>query len=376
MLDKKILIIGSGIAGMTILRYLKLNGFNNIKIIEKEQSSLSHGSGICLPMNAVRGMEILGLKQKLLAKSHIVKNIIYAKHNGTTLAKASLLDGSLNKQPFVALYRSQLLSILQQDLQDEICFNLDICEIRKKQNNQLSVVFNNKKEEIFDLVIGADGINSKVRSLYFNHKQLIDLNVTNWRFIAKMNSKNIDPTYFVGKDEAFMIYPISPNEVYCYAQIHDKKMKYFNSDFDILVKIFKNYAPKVQECLKQLNNCDIIKGRLRSVHSREVYKDNVVLIGDALHGCPPSLQQGVGLTLEDSIKLTDSLMRHNSIENALENFKKDRVERIDWVINESNRIIRLAGKGKFILGRIIRNIIIKKTGPANVLAWKKLDVIY
>jgi len=376
LLDKNILIVGGGIAGMAMLRYLKMKGFNNIKIIEKEKSSLNSGSGICLPMNAVRGIEILGLKQKLLKKAHIVKNIIYAKHNGTILAKANLLDYPLNKQPFVALHRSQLLSILQQDLEGEICFGLDISNIQKQKNNQFLVIFNNKKEEIFDLIIGADGINSKVRSIYFNNAKLIDLNVTNWRFIANMDTTNIDPTYFIGKDEAFMIYPTSSNKVYCYAQIHDKKMKYFNSSFDILNSIFKNYESRVQQCLAQIDNIDKIKGRLKSVQLGEIYSDNIVLIGDALHGCPPSLQQGVGLSLEDCIKLTDSLVEHNSIYNALENFKKERIERINWVINESNRIIELSGRGRFILGRIVRNVIIKKTEPANVLAWKKLGIIY
>ena len=39
---------------------------------------------------------------------------------------------------------------------------------------------------------------------------------------------------------------------------------------------------------------------------------------------------------------------------------------------ESNRIIKLAEKGKYFLGRIIRNIIVRKSEPANVVAWKKI----
>ena len=62
-------------------------------------------------------------------------------------------------------------------------------------------------------------------------KDLLDLEVTNWRFISKTKQDNLHPKYFVGKDEGFMIYPMSNKKTYCYAQISDKGNKYKNSDF-------------------------------------------------------------------------------------------------------------------------------------------------
>ncbi len=120
--------------------------------------------------------------------------------------------------------------------------------------------------------------------------------------------------------------------------------------------------------------CDeeIIPGRLQSVASREVYSGSVLLIGDALHGCPPALQQGVGMGLEDVHCLADLFDKHQELDTIFSLFKQQRLERISWVIDESNRIIRLASKGRTFLGRVIRNFVVRKGGPANVNGWRKL----
>jgi len=370
---QKILIVGSGIAGITLFRLLKDKGFKNIKIIEKNKKLSSEGAAICLPFNAVDKVEKIGLKDKLLKLSHQVNKIEYAKHNGKTLTTANLLQKPLNKQPFLSLLRKDFLNLLSNNYQEYVEYNLYIKKIDLDLSAKKSkVTFSNKKEEIFDLIIGADGINSSIRRLTFEEKDLLNLGVINWRFISKTNQQNLHPKYFIGKDEAFMIYPMSDKKLYCYAQISDKENKYKGSDFNKLKNIFKNYSSEVKDAISNHTNNKIIEGQLKSVISREVFSYNTVLIGDALHGCPPTLQQGVAMALEDALILSDLLDKSRSINDALTHFKERRLKRIDWIINESNRVIKLAEKGKYFLGRIIRNIIVRKSEPTNVVAWKKI----
>jgi len=101
------------------------------------------------------------------------------------------------------------------------------------------------------------------------------------------------------------------------------------------------------------------------------YSKNIVLIGDALHGCPPTLQQGVGMGIEDGLVLAKALSTMSQ-KLALEEFQKIRENRVDWVVNESNKIIRLAGTGRTFFGRLVRNFIIRVGGPANVKGWRYL----
>ncbi|KMT63980.1 FAD-dependent monooxygenase [Catenovulum maritimum] len=369
--NKKILIVGAGIAGISLYRKLRAFGFSP-DIIEQADSWRQDGAAICLPANAVLELDKLGLKDELLNSAHQVFDIEYALADGRELASASLKQSPCDKAPFVALMRGKLMEILRAGIDlAEVKFSTQIDSI-SQSSEQVLVNFNHGGTAQYDLVIAADGINSKTRGLVFPNSELNYSGVTNWRFTAQISTKNLHPVYYVGSDSAFMIYPIADDKVYCYAQIFDKDKSYFNqAAHEAIQTLFKHYCQPVQQAIAQLNRQDIVVGELKSVSQVKAVQQKVLLIGDALHGCPPSLQQGVGLALED-VNCISELLAQMPIEQALVQFESNRLTRIKWVVDESNKIIKLAGIGRFAIGRFLRNLKIKKGGPANVIGWKKL----
>lgn len=367
----KILIVGAGIAGLCLAR--RLDGLNiDYTLIEKSPAFSGDGAGICLPANAVAGIEKLGLKEQLLDIAHQVQQVHYVKPSGKILASASLLDAPLNTQPFVALPRAKLLELLRQGMQDKVRFGVMPSTIEHKKDG-VKVTFNDESAETFDLVIGADGINSQVREQVFAEPGLEDLDVTNWRFMVEQSTENLQPTYYLGSDSAFMRYPMPDGKVYCYAHVIDETGQYANASKTWLLEKFQDFEPNVFDAISSIeSNESLITGRLKAVKSREVYRGQVVLIGDALHGCPPTLQQGVGMGLEDVHLLADLLAEDLPPETLLPRFKRERSDRIYWVVDESNKVIRLASKGRSFIGRLIRNMLVRKMGPANVAGWRKL----
>jgi 2-polyprenyl-6-methoxyphenol hydroxylase-like FAD-dependent oxidoreductase len=197
--------------------------------------------------------------------------------------------------------------------------------------------------------------------------------VTNWRFITQKPKAGIQPTYYVGNNSAFMIYPISDTEVYCYGQIIDEKGHYSaQPSHKAIQSVFSSYDATVVQCIQGLTEQQsIVLGQLKSVQQTESVFGRVVLVGDALHGCPPSLQQGAGMSLEDINCLADQLSK-STLEAALQSYRAERAERVAWCVKESNKIIKLAGMGRSPLGRFVRNSIIRLKGPANVVGWRKL----
>ncbi|MCJ8272798.1 MAG: FAD-dependent monooxygenase [Psychrosphaera sp.] len=368
----KILIVGAGIVGLSMARRLDEMSLP-YTLIERSSGWSQDGAGICLPANAVAGMERLGLKEPLVAMAHQVSEVSYVKPNGQVISKASLLEAPFNQQPFLALPRAKLLNLLRQGMDKKVRFNRQLKAIRQSEDGA-DVTFSDGQTEHFDCVIGADGVNSQVRELVFEETGLEDLDVTNWRFLIDQNTTDLQPTYYLGSDSFFMRYPMPGNKVYCYAHVIDEDKKLTNIDNKhFLLDQFKGFEDKVLEAINAVGPDDeIIPGRLNAVKSREVYSGCVVLIGDALHGCPPTLQQGVGMGLEDVHCLADLMDKGLEVEGLLRQFRAKRIERISWVIDESNRVIRLASKGRSFLGRVIRNFIVRKQGPANVAGWRKL----
>jgi hypothetical protein len=106
--------------------------------------------------------------------------------------------------------------------------------------------------------------------------------------------------------------------------------------------------PKVPEAIKAISsNADIIPGRLKAVKSREVFKGSVILIA-----------------------------QDKAIESVLSEFKTQRLNRIAWAVDESNRVIRLASKGRSLIGRVLRDFIVRKQGPANVAGLLGFGIVF
>ncbi|WP_157592810.1 FAD-dependent monooxygenase [Pseudoalteromonas citrea] len=369
----RILIVGAGIAGSALFRRLKAQG-HQVDIIEKSPTLTNEGAAICLPANAMIELKKLDLVDQVMACAHQVNQIEYALSNGKTLAKASLNDAPLNKAPFAALKRDALMDILRKDIAEEI--RLDTCLTHIEHTNEgATVTFNNEHSQHYNLVVAADGINSQVRGIIQPDTPLLKHTVTNWRFITQKPLQDFQPVYYVGDTSLFMIYPISDVEVYCYGHVIDPTGQYYAMPAKAALNaIFANYAAPIKHCLDNMpDNKDIVRGGLKSVAKTNAVFNNVVLIGDALHGCPPSLQQGAGMSLEDVNCLADQLADTTlDLQHALANYQQARSARVAWTVQESNKIIKLAGLGQSVLGRLVRNFIIRRKGPANVVGWRKL----
>lgn len=367
----RILIVGAGIAGCTLYRRLRSQNLS-VDIIEKSSTLESEGIAICLPANAMLELKYLDLSDQVTQYAFQVDQVEYALSSGKTLAVASLHKAPLNIAPFVALKKDDLMSVLREGMLDEI--QLNTWPIKINQNSTKAVVtLNSGETQEYDLVVAADGIRSGVREMVQPDVPLRSHQITNWRFIAQKPKPGFQPIYYIGHDSAFMIYPISESEVYCYGQINDENGEFSSKpSIEAITSIFENYDTPVAQCVKGLNEEQkIVRGQLKSVQNTDSVFDRVVLVGDALHGCPPSLQQGVGMSLEDINCLADNL-EHSPLEVALDNYKKIRSERVALVVNESNKIIKLATLGRSPIGRLIRNNMIRLKGPANVVSWCKL----
>lgn len=367
-----IVISGAGIAGLCLARQLKKQGVA-YTIIEKKSGFDPVGAGIALPANAVRALRYMGLSSHVDAL-HQVKQIIYSRANGRMLSQASLLDAPLNRDKFVALDRVALMRILQNDVMDDIHFNVTIAHL-KQSDSGVDVTFSNPAlNGHYQAVIGADGIYSTVRELGFGPLNLVDLGVTNWRWICDYPTQGLQPTYMLGAGNMFLAYPIGPNRIYCYAHQSDVSGHYQhpNEATKNLTNVFGHYKGIAALLLKQVpENKNIYSGRLRSVPRPLFSQEDIALIGDASNACSPMLQQGAACAFEDAIVLSE-LLAHFPVRDALKHYHTLRYPRVNWIVRSSDGPIKLFIKTNSRLAVMMRNVLIRYKGPLNVLGWKHL----
>jgi len=369
----KVLIVGAGIAGLSIARLLEKQENINYTIIEKKDSMSSLGAGIALPFNALRALKVMGVFDEVMAQAHQVKEILYTKSNGKILGQANLTNAPFENDHFVALQRSQLQDILAEGLVDKIHFSTELSTVNNNNNEGVSVESSNPQiSGDYDLVIAADGINSTLRAQqYPDTATLYNHNLTGWRFIVKAPNHQLQPTYMLGNTDIFMAYPFSKDELYCYAHIHqENSLHSLTGDAKTdLRNIFSSYAEPAKSIIEAIDEQDIITGELKSVTQARFYKGRIVFIGDAANACSPLLQQGAAAAFEDAISLA-KVLKSNEIN--LEDYKQARQARIEWIINFSDKPLATVKKMDKAIVRFIRNTVIRILGPMNVFGWKKL----
>lgn len=372
-MKSKILIVGAGIAGLSLARRLGDYGLE-FEIIEKKSSDYSSGAGIALPFNAVRELKDLKVFDDLKGKYHQVTEVIYCTPQGKTLGRAKLLDPPFQDDMFIAMKRQDLHEALLAGLEKKVRFNTELISIEHNEDQVTATCSNELLNGSYDLVVAADGINSSVRSQNYEGQETVhDHNILCWRFMITLPEHGLQPTFMMGNTDLFMAYPISPNALYCYGHIHEhnKFHELTNSPRDNLRQIFSGYGGPVPDILAKLEEADIVSDRLKSVTKPRFFDRRIAFVGDAANGCSPLIQQGAAAALEDTNCLADALAMQN-FDQALQSYRDRRQSRINWVVQYSDGPLAHIKKLDSFSGRCIRNLMIKAVGPLDVRGWKKL----
>jgi len=110
------------------------------------------------------------------------------------LSKTSLLTSPLNTQPFVAMLCGDLLEILSDGIAPNVQYQRYIEHIVHQENVSI-VRFDDGSEKTYDLIVSADGSDSDTRHKVFDMPELLDLNISNWRFCINVADHQQQPSY-------------------------------------------------------------------------------------------------------------------------------------------------------------------------------------
>jgi 2-polyprenyl-6-methoxyphenol hydroxylase-like FAD-dependent oxidoreductase len=192
----------------------------------------------------------------------------------------------------------------------------------------------------YDLVVGADGVHSQIRSRLFpDAPQPRFTGQGVWRYNFT-RPPEVDHLFsFVGPDGGAGLVPLSQDLMYMFIVASEPGNPRMPADqlHALMQQRAGIYGGLIDEFSQQISNPEkVVYKPLEVVMLPEPWFDGrVVLIGDAVHTATPHLGQGAGMAIEDAIVLSQELCVNANYEDALRAFMKRRFERCRFIVEKS-----------------------------------------
>lgn len=358
----RVLIVGGGIAGLVTAAGLRREGFS-CEIVERAAHWAPIGAGIVLGVNAMSVMRSLGIAEEIARRGTELGRGAITDEQGREL---SVTDFSLLRSEFgptIALHRAELHETLLDAARDVPISMATSVDAIHQSNDGVDVRISDGRQERFDLVIGSDGVGSRVRELLFGDVSPTYSGYTCWRMIVPSPLDRVELREMWGRGQRFGIAPIGGDRLYCFAVANaprgeadpiEGRLARFRTRF-------AKFGGQVPEILATLDHPkQLIHNDLEEVPERRWHEGRVLLIGDAAHAMTPNMGQGAAMALEDSVVLVELLARRGDPKDALEAWVARREPRVRWVQDQSRRIGRV-GQLEGTLACRARNLLLRLT---------------
>jgi len=356
MKELSILIVGGGIAGLTSAIALRQKGFA-VEIIEKDPDWSVYGVGIIQQSNVVRALDQLGIIDDYLEAGFAFDRIDVYKPNGELAAKIPAPKLTDKYPAQLGIGRRALQKVLADSAMNQgatIKLGVVIKSLQQDASG-VALEFSDGSAGHYDLVIGADGVNSQVRSILFPEvpePEFAGQGV--WRYNFKRPEDMDSLSVYEGPIGSGLV-PLSKELMYMYVTTPEPGNPRYPTEglAQAMRDKLKNAPPVIAEYAKQITDDEevVYKPLFWLMLEGDWYKSNTILIGDAAHATTPHLGQGAGMAIEDSLVLAEELNNEDSVSNAFAAFMKRRAERCRYIVETSVAIC----KGQIGEGPLVNN---------------------
>jgi 2-polyprenyl-6-methoxyphenol hydroxylase-like FAD-dependent oxidoreductase len=282
----KITIAGAGIAGLTAALVLGRRG-HKVVVLERSPQINPLGAGIVLAPNALRVLSALGVKVDRFGEP--IRRLSIRDNAGNALETTDIARILPDAGPTLAFHRAELHQALLEALSPAI-------ELR------LGTPLVDCAAAEADLLIGADGIRSRVREQTCGSIGLRYSGVTCWRALAPNPGINEGFEAWGGAARVGVI-PLTKNRLYFYMVLTASAGGERKLDINSIRQEFAHFAAPIPAILDSLDGQELLHHDLEELYEPVWGSGKVLLIGDAAHAMTPNLGQGAAMGIEDAALL-------------------------------------------------------------------------
>lgn len=339
---ERVLVVGAGIAGMVLATALKKAG-KNPDLIELHPRWDVLGVGISVQGPALRALRSIGLIDRCVQEGFGYSQVVNCDQDGNVEGIVDLPRLNGPQYPScVGMMRPILHNILADALAEAavtVRFASTVASLRPSPDH-VDVVFSDGSEGRYDLLVGADGANSRLRELLFGpgyRPQYTGQAV--WRAMVPRPTEVHGRHAYYGPRHKAGFNPVSQEEMYIYLVQNVSGDPWLEEKHwpAVMKELLSDFGGRIGEVRERITDPKRIVYRPVGVLllPRPWYVGRVVLIGDAAHTAPPQLASGATIAIEDAIVLADVLRSDEPLEEALAKFMARRFERCRIVVENS-----------------------------------------
>jgi FAD-dependent urate hydroxylase len=365
----KVIIIGAGIAGPAAALALQKIGVEATIYEAYETTAHGVGSFMNLATNGLDGLRTLGVQEAAKAVGTPTQRMVLFSGSGKQLGEVGngveLPDGTVNHTIKRAdLYTVMANEALRRGIRIEYGKRLVDVEQRPKE---VIAKFADGSEAVGSVLIGADGVRSRVR-------QLVDQNAPKARYVGlvgtggQISGVEIPPMpnefYMMFGKRAFWGHIVrGDGSVLWFANVPWAKEPSREELAAIpsaewkrrLVDLFNDDKSPAKQIIAATEQCDDPTPTYDMDQPATWHCGRMVLIGDAAHVTSPSSGQGASLAIEDALVLVRCLRDRAEPSEAFKVYQQLRRERIQKALKVARQINNSKAAGP--LGRTIRDAL-------------------
>ena len=358
----RIAVVGAGLGGATVAALLQREGFQ-ARVYEQARFFERMGAGIHVSANVMKVLRHLGAEHRL-SQIGIHPDAFTSREWDTGEVLFELPLGNTGEQNYgagyITVHRHDLhAAILEKVQPGTIEFGRRLIDV--KWNGVIAhLIFSDGSVTDADLVIGADGVNSKVREAV--------VGPSTSRFTGAVAHRAIYPsalldgmqvrncTKWWGPNCHILIYYIeqSREEIYLVTSAKGEWHSQASWEFctrEEVADAFEGFHPEVRKVIDTAPQ--ITKWPILDIEPIDTWsKDRLVLLGDACHAMMPYMASGAAMAIEDAAVLTRCLIKADDYPDAFSLYQMTRMPRVNKVqrISAENSFLRYPTDPTWVFG--------------------------
>jgi 2-polyprenyl-6-methoxyphenol hydroxylase-like FAD-dependent oxidoreductase len=347
MAVKRVLIVGGGIGGLALSIALRKAGID-VEIVEIMQKWTVYHVGIIAQSNLLRALVSLGLADDCVAAGYSYSGVRFCDADGNLINEfPSVQLAGPNYPAFLGVTRPALHNVLSAASQRSgaiIRLGVTVAQM-VQSDSSVAVQFSNGRAGDYDLVVGADGIHSKIRSLVFGEQLAPKFTGEGvWRYnVSRPPEVDYGSIYATREGPKAGLIPLTQDTAYIFRIGPEPGNPRFPQEQ--LAALMRDRLRGFGGTIGKIASREILDPNLVVYRPLETvmvpspwYHGRIVLIGDAAHAITPHLGQGAAQAVEDAVVLAEVVARTEPLAESLDVFMHRRYERCKLILDASLQI--------------------------------------